>query len=298
MYLRFERATALARCFGTGVLPISLALSLAFSLSAQGLYISAQAQPPVPSLANTPVIPEKTEPPAAKSQPAPAKSQPASAKKAPPAQSPLESEESESEAPAKRKPLANKFSRDQDFNEDAGEGDPNSGRFEGEVFVRQTGNTLQHLGRDCIRDGKYAKAMLVMQKAIKISPNDVENYVLYAEAMQGVLERQEDKDPELFNKCVGVWLQVLRSEVGEEKGLSFKGISIDNGLYGDEDTVFKAKRQLRKLTGYVPKPWETDNKYLVRVLRSAKTSVTAEIKLKTESSTDTPAGVGVPSASK
>lgn len=293
MYLRFERATALARCLRAGVLPISLALSMAFSLSAQGLYASsAQAQPPVPSLANTPAIPEKTEPAPAKSQPAPAK------KAAAPARSESESEESESAATAKRKPLSSKFSRDQDFNENSGEGDENSGRFEGEVFVRQTGNTLQHLGRDCIRDGKYAKAMLVMQKAIKISPNDVENYVLYAEAMQGVLERQEDKDPELFNKCVGVWLQVLRSEVGEEKGLSFKGISIDNGLYGDEDTVFKAKRQLRKLTGYVPKPWETDNKYLVRVLRSAKTSVTAEIKLKTESSTETPAGAGVPSAPK
>lgn len=287
MYSRFIRAKVIACQLSVGILALSFSLPLSLALAPCAL-----AQPPVPSLANTPVIPEKAEPAPVKSAPVPAKKAPVSAK------SESESEESENYANVKRKPLSSKFSRDQDFNENAGEGDESTGRFEGEFFVRQTGNTLQHLGRDCIRDGKFTKAMLVMQKAIKISPNDVENYILYAEAMQGVLERQEDKDPELFNKCVGVWLQVLRSEVGEEKGLSFKGISIDNGLYGDEDTVFKAKRQLRKLTGYVPKPWETDNKYLVRVLRSAKTSVTAEIKLKTESGSETPAGAVVPSASK
>lgn len=249
------------------------AMALSSAVAAAFLSMSAQAQPPVPSLANTP-LPHETE-----SQTPKEDSLPARVERQAPAR------ERQSQSPGQKRSqgkTGGKFSSDQDFNEDAGVGEEGRGRFEGEFFVRQTGNTLQHLGRDCLRDGNYLKAMLVMQKAIKLSPNDVENYVMYAEAMQGVLERQEDKDPELFNKCVGVWLQVLRSEVGEEKGLSYKGLSLDNGLYGDEDTVFKAKRQLRKLTGYVPKPWETDNKYLTRVLRGAKTSVTAEIKLKTE----------------
>lgn len=265
------------------------ALALSSAVAAASLSISVQAQPPVPSLTNTPLPqtqPQETQapPPANARQPQPTRQREG-------ARQAQESEPKRSQSRA-----AGKFSSDQDFNENAGVGEEGRGRFEGEFFVRQTGNTLQHLGRDCLRDGNYLKAMLVMQKAIKLSPNDVENYVMYAEAMQGVLERQEDKDPELFNKCVGVWLQVLRSEVGEEKGLSFKGLSLDNGLYGDEDTVFKAKRQLRKLTGYVPKPWETDNKYLTRVLRSAKTSVTAEIKLKTENSAASAETAATPAA--
>lgn len=150
-----------------------------------------------------------------------------------------------------------------------------------EFFVNDSAHTLQVVARNCLRGHNYSRAIPLIERALKLDPDDVELHCLYAQALQEKLEHMEDKDPRLFNKVVKTWLVVMRNEVGMEKGLSYRGISLENGVYGDEEVVLRAKTELRHLTGYVPKMWETDDHYLKRVLKVARTSVTARIREKT-----------------
>ena len=148
-----------------------------------------------------------------------------------------------------------------------------------DFFENKSARTLLMNGRREMQRRNYVRALKLMQEAVKLDPNDIDAQCVYAEAMQEKLKHQADKDPELFNKCVQLWLKIMRSEIGEEKGLSYKGLSLDNGLFGDEERVQRAKVELKALTGYVPKPWETNDHFLKRVLRNASTSVSAQIKL-------------------
>ena len=45
----------------------------------------------------------------------------------------------------------------------------------------------------------------------------------------------------------------------------------------DEDHTIKARQHLTKLTGFSPKPWETDTRYLKRVLAKTTESVSGKI---------------------
>ncbi|CAN5496826.1 hypothetical protein BH11CYA1_BH11CYA1_13230 [soil metagenome] len=59
-----------------------------------------------------------------------------------------------------------------------------------------------------------------------------------------------EKDPDIFNLCIKNWLVVLRNEVGEEKGATYKGIGIGLGYFQDEERTINAKHRLKVLTGY------------------------------------------------
>ena len=89
---------------------------------------------------------------------------------------------------------------------------------------------------------------------------------MYAEALEGKLKEQTDRDPALFSKCVKEWLIVLRQECGDEK-LTYHGLGIPimGKFYEDDERVIPARQHLMKLTGTMPKVWETDTKYLKRV---------------------------------
>ena len=71
---------------------------------------------------------------------------------------------------------------------------------------------------------------------------------------------------------------VYRNEVGMEKGMTFKGLNIMGNFYNDDEHGNLAKKQIIKLTGYAPKPWETDNHFITRVTKPAETNVSAKIK--------------------
>lgn len=150
-------------------------------------------------------------------------------------------------------------------------------KLHNEFFVNKSAHTLQMTAREYMRAHRYKRAIPLLQEAIKKDPNDVEIYILYAEALQEKLESTEDVDPALFNQVIKLWLKVLRNEVGMERGSSIKGISIENGAFGDEEAVFKAKAELKHLAGATPRFWETDDAYLKRVLKKANTTVTAKI---------------------
>jgi hypothetical protein len=67
------------------------------------------------------------------------------------------------------------------------------------------------------------------------------------------LKAEKDIDQEFLDKCVREWLIVYRTEVGDEKVLSFHGIDHFWQLYQDEDRSLAARTHLESLTGRAPK---------------------------------------------
>lgn len=145
-------------------------------------------------------------------------------------------------------------------------------------FSEVNARTLMLSAKQSMRHHNYKKAIALLRKAVQLDPDDPDVRCLYAEALQEKLSHQVEKDPYIFNLCVRNWLMVARNEVGDEKGASIKGIGIGLGYFQDEDRTIRAKASLKKLTGYSPKPWETNDRYLRKVLKPATTSVTATIK--------------------
>lgn len=151
-------------------------------------------------------------------------------------------------------------------------------RHGSEIFTEETASALLLQAKQYMRHHNYNKALKLLRRAIKLNDDDMDIRVLYAEALDEKLSHQAEKDPEIFNECIKSWLIVARQEVGLEKGMTFKGIGFLSGQYADEDWANKAKKRLRVLTGYSPRPWETNDRYLKKVLRPAETSVSAVIK--------------------
>lgn len=133
-----------------------------------------------------------------------------------------------------------------------------------------------------LRSERVERSIQLARRAIKRDPDDLDAHKALAEALDRKLEYQADKDPKVFEECVREWLIVLRNGVGMEKGTNFKGLGVFDSLFGDEGNYIIAKQRLKHLTGYVPKPWETNEKYLKRVLRPAETSITGRILKKSD----------------
>jgi hypothetical protein len=148
-----------------------------------------------------------------------------------------------------------------------------------DVFGETSARTLLMTARQHMRQHNYRRAITLLAKAVKLDPDDPDVLMLYASALSEKLSNQEEKDPDLFNLCVKTLLTVVRNEAGEEKGMTYKGIGIGAGFYQDEERTMRAKKDLKALTGYLPKPWETNARYLRRVLRPSSSTVTGTIKM-------------------
>jgi len=140
--------------------------------------------------------------------------------------------------------------------------------------------SMKFLAEASLRKGDLDKAIYLLRKCLSMDNEDADAHAMYADALERKLRKQDEKDPELFNKCVREWLLVMRNEVGEEKGVGgFKGITVPGmqAFYRDEDHNILAKNHLIKLCGSAPKVWETNNKYLKRVLSKPNEQVTAKV---------------------
>jgi hypothetical protein len=142
----------------------------------------------------------------------------------------------------------------------------------------ESASSLANRARVALKNGNVSRGLSLATRAMKMDDDDIDIHLIYAQAMQAKIERQTDRDPDLFKKCVHEWMLVYRNEVGMEKGMTFKGINILGDMYNDDEHGFIAKKQIKKLTGYVPKPWETDNHFINRVTRESETAVSAKIK--------------------
>jgi tetratricopeptide (TPR) repeat protein len=144
---------------------------------------------------------------------------------------------------------------------------------------KSNGRALASAAEYCVQIEQYDKAIKLSRQALDKNYDDNEIHQVYAEALEGKLKEQANRDPALFNQCVQEWLIVLRQETGDEKGLTAHGIGIPmmGKLYEDDDRVIPARQHLLKLTGTTPKFWETDNKYLKRITTSGANKVYGKV---------------------
>jgi len=115
------------------------------------------------------------------------------------------------------------------------------------------------------------QAIALYRKALEKENNDIDLHLHYAELLEDKFNKEGESDSQLYNDCVREWLIVLRSEAGDEKGLTFHGIGLplSGQFYGDEHRVILARKHLVSLTGIAPKAWETDSQYLERAAKRA-----------------------------
>lgn len=147
-----------------------------------------------------------------------------------------------------------------------------------EVFTRSKHNRqITLVAQQAIRRGDYDRAIKLLTRALEINDDDMDSHRLLAEALQDKLEGQDERDPYVYEKCLKEWLIVYRGEVGEEKGLTFHGMGFMTDRFADDDRGIIAKKQLIKLTGHAPKMWETDNKYITRMMRKDSSNVSGKV---------------------
>lgn len=151
----------------------------------------------------------------------------------------------------------------------------------------QTANAYSVAAEYALSVGDTEQSIKLCRRAINKDMDDLDIHQIYAEALEKKIKKQPDRDPELFNECIKQWLMVLRSTVGDEKGLTnSNGIGLLTRFYEDDERGIPAKQHLLALTGSVPKAWESNAKYLKRVLKPGTTTVAGKV-LKADASAAT-----------
>jgi hypothetical protein len=141
----------------------------------------------------------------------------------------------------------------------------------------ESASSIAGRARVALRNGNVSRSLSLAKKAMRMDDDDPDIHAAYAEALEATLERQSEKDPEMFKTCLHEWLIVYRNESGEEKNMTVKGINIMGTWWNDDFRGGLAKIHLKKLTGYLPKAWETDNRYMARVLKPATATVQGKL---------------------
>jgi hypothetical protein len=108
-------------------------------------------------------------------------------------------------------------------------------------------NALRLEGEQSLRMGNLDRAITVLQRSVEMAPLDMDGRILYAEALEKKLMKQEEKDRKLFNFLVKQWLFVFK-----------KSEFPDQAMQGLQHVI--------ELTGTQPKRMEGVPKFLARVL--------------------------------
>lgn len=128
--------------------------------------------------------------------------------------------------------------------------------------------TLQLKGLQAMRQGAIDRALKHLEKAVAVGPKDVDAHAHYATALEEKMKRMKHPDAQMFSKCVASWTKLYRGEVGEEKGITIKGIGLGSGMFSNDEMVVMGKEHLLSLVGFLPKPWESDAKYIKRAVKA------------------------------
>lgn len=121
------------------------------------------------------------------------------------------------------------------------------------------------LGEKALRAGQSEKAIQYLKRSVNEKGDDLDSRAAYAAALELKYRHQVDKDPDLFRECVAQWLYVLKTVAPEEQG-----VSVLKFLYKDEERDMPAKTHIKALTGTLPKPFESQGKFLARVCRGQR----------------------------
>lgn len=129
-----------------------------------------------------------------------------------------------------------------------------------------------------LRNDDVNRAVLMARRAVELDPNDVDARVALGEALYQKIKKSKKKPSALiYNECVKTWLLVQRNIVGDEAGMNYKGIGIPltERFYEDEDRTLLARSRLTEVCGRAPKFWETNKKFLDKVLLPEATTTVA-----------------------
>ena len=108
-------------------------------------------------------------------------------------------------------------------------------------------NALRLEGEQALRMGHLDKALTVLQRSVEQAPMDIDTRIMYAQALEQKLIGQKQRDPALFNFVVKQWLFVAKkSEFA--------------------DQTMTGRSHLANLTGVAPRMFESEGKFLARVL--------------------------------
>lgn len=123
------------------------------------------------------------------------------------------------------------------------------------------------------RSSDLNRAIKMGRRAVELDPDDMDARVALGEALFEKIKASKKEDPALFNECVKTWLLVHRNLIGAEKGMTIKGIGIPGmqRAYEDEEHGGIARDRLIVLCGRTPKMFETNKKYLDKVLQAETT---------------------------
>ncbi|HEY9676519.1 MAG TPA: hypothetical protein V6C76_00855 [Drouetiella sp.] len=114
-------------------------------------------------------------------------------------------------------------------------------------IATSTSSALRMEGEQSMRFNNIDRAVLVLSKSVEMSPSDMDGRILYAEALEKKLGRQNTQDPQLKNLCVKQWLYIAKkAEYPDQKAQGLKHLS--------------------SLTGTKPRMLETEDRFLARVL--------------------------------
>ncbi|OPZ90820.1 MAG: hypothetical protein BWY75_00570 [bacterium ADurb.Bin425] len=122
--------------------------------------------------------------------------------------------------------------------------------------------------QQALRHRDVDRAVSQMERAMALAPKDVDVHYFYALSLEAKMKRARFKDEKTFGNCVSSWLKLYRGEVGDEKGLTFKGVGLAAGSFSDDEMAMHGKEHLLSLVGFLPKAWESDKKYVKRAVAS------------------------------
>ncbi|MBK7838670.1 MAG: hypothetical protein IPL73_09705 [Candidatus Obscuribacter sp.] len=132
----------------------------------------------------------------------------------------------------------------------------------------ENARTLCLKAEQCMRQGAYARAIRHLNNAMQKDPKDPDVHELLAIALEERMHKLHHVDSKSYERCVLEWTRMYRGEIGEEKGVTFKGVGLGAGMFSGDERAQKAKSHLIKVVGFLPKPWETNVKYVKRASES------------------------------
>jgi len=128
----------------------------------------------------------------------------------------------------------------------------------------ENARTLCLKAEQCMRQGAYARAIRHLENAMQKDAKDPDVHELLAIALEDRMQQLHKIDSKSYERCVLEWTRMYRGEIGEEKGVTFKGMGLGAGMFSGDERAQKAKSHLLKVVGFLPKPWETNVKYVKR----------------------------------
>jgi tetratricopeptide (TPR) repeat protein len=98
-----------------------------------------------------------------------------------------------------------------------------------------------------LKNGDVENAIILVEKAIELQPEDTDGRQIYADALEQKLKAQTERDPHTFNQCIKQWYFLFK-----------------NAEYPEMANL--AAKHLKDLSGKSPYVWPTARMYLTRVL--------------------------------